>query len=268
MRIDRVPYTEVEKYLKKRDTVLIPLGSCEQQGPHLPMGIETVIVESVANVVGEKAGFAVAPPMPVNYAKLFLDYPGALSVELNTYNTYISDLAEGLAHQGFKHLFFVNIHFGSLPAIESAARGLRAKHSDVFTAHCDCFQQMAEAPVPVDTDNFPYGHGSERTTSMALHLCPERVQMNKVKVWKPKPLSQGFDVAGAARAKLGNSSFGLYIDQADYNPSGATGDPRGATAEKGAAIFEHVVASVAGAATAFTKLKLGRAARSGKKGRK
>lgn len=268
MRIDRVPYTEVEKYLKKNDTILIPLGSCEQQGPHLPMGAETVIVESVATAVGEKTGFAVAPPMPVNYAKLFLDYPGALSVELNTYNDYIADLAGGLAHQGFKHLFFVNIHFGSLPAIESAARGLRAKYGNVFTAHCDCFQQMQEAPVPVDTDNFPYGHGSERTTSMAMHLCPDLVKMDKVKVWKPKPLPQGFHVAGSARARLGKSSFGLYIDQADYNPAGGTGDPRGATPEKGAAIFDHVVKSVSGAAVAFSKLQLGKAASKAKKGRK
>ena len=119
--------------------------------------------------------------------------------------------------------------------------------------------------MPVSTDNFPYGHGSERTTSMALHLCPDLVQMNKVKVWKPKPLDQDFHVVGSARAKFGKSSFGLYIDQADYNPDGGTGDPRGATEEKGKKIFAHVVNSVSEAVTAFSKLQLGKSKAKGKK---
>jgi creatinine amidohydrolase len=254
MRIDRVPYTAVQAYLKDNDTVLIPLGSCEQQGPHLPMGAETFIVEGVADAVGERTGFAVTPAMPINYAHLFLDFPGVLTADLEHYYRFLEDVCHGLAHQGFRHFFFVNIHFGSAPAMEAIARTVRAKYPDAVTGACECFQLMREASdTPVATDFFPFGHASERTTSMCLHLCPELVDMGKVQVGKPGRFDSGLEVMANAKARYGKSSIALYMDCADYNPMGCYGDPSGATAEKGQAIFGDVVDYVTDVVTAFSK---------------
>ncbi|MBI4182420.1 MAG: creatininase family protein [Proteobacteria bacterium] len=264
MRIDRVPYTAVARYLKKNDTILIPLGSCEQQGPHLPMGAETLIVDAVATAAGERTGFAVTPALPVNYAHLFRHYPGVLSAGLESYTGQLRDICEGLVRQGFRHVFFVNIHFGSLAPIEAVARALRERYADALFAHCDCFQLMREvSDAPVATKVSPYAHGSERTTSMILHIAPGLVDLKAARIGKPKPLGNGFEVLSSARAKYKGSSIGLYVNQEDYNPMGSTGDPTHATPEMGKKIFEDVVAYVADAATAFSRTRLAKTPRRG-----
>jgi creatinine amidohydrolase len=255
MRIDRVPYTAVCSYLEQRDTILIPLGSCGQQGLHLPMGIATIITEAVATAAGDRAGLAVMPALPVNYAHLFLDYPGTLSARMDHYFAFLNDICHGLAGQGFRHFFFVNIHNGSVASIEATARDVRRHVPDAVFGACECFQLMREAAdEPTATDDAPFGHASERTTCMALHLCPDLVQMDEARRGALRPLPGGFRAQSNSKVAFGRASIQLYQDGSDLNPMGCTGDPTRATAAKGEAIFEAVVGYVVQAATAFAGL--------------
>lgn len=258
MRTDLVPYADIAAYLKKEDTVLIPVGATEQYGPHLATGTELRLCELMAIEVGEITGFAVTPVIPFNYSNMFLDYPGTLTVEMDTVETYVSQMAHGLASQGFRHFFFVNIHAGSLGPLESVARSLRAKWGAVGGL-IDVFSIMRDkGGVTYVTDQAPTGHASEMVTSVALHKCPEYVFMDRVKA-PPKPLRpfvDGVKTVSSGKVSFDGSSFAVFSDISDYTPLGQQGDASAANAAQGETIWNNSRDYIAAAAAKFSKMVL------------
>lgn len=257
MRIDQVSHLEVASYLETRDTVIVPLGSCEQQGLHLPMGVETEIVSRLAWAVSERTGHAVVPTLPINTTESFLEFPGVLSVRMDHYYRFLTDYVRGLVQQGFQHIFFVNIHYGSQGPIESVAREIRSKFPNAVVGGCECWtlMQAAEMANP-STDDFPFGHASEVTTSVALHLCPELVRMDVAQAGSANPNSPGIEVLGNRKARLNGIDCDLYLNCSDYQPSGCLGDPTAATADKGQLIFEKMVGATSRLLETFEKIRL------------
>ena len=258
MRTDRVPYSDIAEYLKREDTILIPVGAVEQYGPHLATGTELRIVEQIATDVGEMTGLAVSPVVPFNYSVMFVNYPGTYTVEMSTVEAYVGEFCDGLASQGFKRFFFVNIHAGSLGPLESVSRMLRARYG-AYGGLIDVFSVMRDvAGVSYDTDQAPTGHASEMTTSVALHLCPDHVFMDRV-VAPPKPLRpfvEGVKTVSSGKVSLGKSSFAVFSDIVDYTPLGMQGDATHSTAEKGETIYNAARDYIAEAAQKFSKMVL------------
>jgi creatinine amidohydrolase len=257
MRIDRVPYADIAAYLNSHDTVLVPIGATEQYGPHLAMGTELRLCEQMALEVAERTGFAVTPIVPFNYSHMFLDYPGTLSVDMATVESYVGQMCHGLASQGFRHFFFVNIHAGSLGPIESVARALRRQWNAVGGL-IDVFTVMREvADVAYTTSKAPSGHASEMVTSVALHACPDYVFLDRV---QPAPELRAFvdDVKTVSSGKVafGRSSFAVFSDISDYSPLGMQGDAGAANAEQGRVIWEAAATYVSAAALKFSQMVL------------
>ncbi|WP_188410988.1 creatininase family protein [Agaricicola taiwanensis] len=257
MRTDLVPYADIAEYLKREDTVLIPVGATEQYGPHLATGTELRLCELMAQQVAEITGFAVVPIMPFNYSCMFLDYPGTLTVKMETVEAYLGEMCHGLAEQGFKHFFFVNIHAGSLGPIESICRSLR-KEWGAVGGLIDVFSIMRDvAGVTYTTDKAPTGHASEMVTSAALHVCPEYVFMDRVQA--PPPLRSfvdGVKTVSSGKVSFGKSSFQVFSDISDYTPLGMQGDASAANAEQGKVIWETSRAYIAEAAKKFSGMVL------------
>ncbi len=255
MRTDLSTYSDIREYLKTNDTVLIPVGAVEQYGAHLATGTELRICEQIATEVGEKTGLAVTPIVPINYSAMFLDFPGTLSVSMETLERYLGEMCDALASQGFRHFFFVNIHAGSLGPIESVSRALRRKY-DAVGGTIDVFTVMRDVSgVKFATTNAPSGHASEMVTSVALAKCPEYVFMDRVKATDSlRPFVEGVKTVSSGKVSLGKSSFAVYSDISDYAPIGTQGDPTGATAETGHQVWDTTVAYMTEAATKFSKM--------------
>lgn len=257
MRTDRVTYSDIADYLKREDTVLIPVGAVEQYGPHLATGTELRIVEQIATDVGEITGFAVTPVVPFNYSVMFVNYPGTCTVDMSTVEDYVGQICDGLAKQGFKRFFFVNIHAGSLGPLESVSRTLRTKYG-AYGGLIDVFSIMRDvAGVKYDTDKAPTGHASEMTTSVALHMCPDHVFMDRV-VPPPalRPFVDGVRTVSSGKVALGKSTFAVFSDIVDYTPLGMQGDATHSTAEKGEVIYNAARDYIAEAAQKFSKMVL------------
>jgi creatinine amidohydrolase len=257
MRTDRVPYADIAEYLKSKDTVLVPVGAVECYGPHLATGTELRLCEAYATEVGGRAGLAVVPPVPYNYSHMFLDYPGTCSAEMATIEDYVAQVCDGLAGQGFRHFFFVNIHAGSLGPLESACRFLRREH-DAVGGVIDIFSVMRDvAGVEYASKQAPTGHGGEMVTSAALHVCPELVFMDRARAPDAlRSFAEGARTVSSGKVALGRSSFMVFSDISDYSPIGIQGDPGAATAEKGRQIWDAAVAYGIEAATAFAAMRL------------
>lgn len=256
MRIDRVPYADIATYLKEKDTILLPIGAQECYGPHLATGTELRMCEAFAEAVGERAGFAVAPIVPFNYSHMFLDYPGTCSAEMATVEDYVAQVCDGLARQGFRHFLFVNIHAGSLGPLESVCRFLRAEHGAVG-AVIDVFSVMRDVGgVAWTAKQAPTGHGGEMVTSVALHVSPELVFMDRAAAPGPlRDFAEGMRTVASGKVAIGGSSLLLFSDMSDYSPSGIQGDPTAATAEKGRTVWENALAFGVEAATRLSQVR-------------
>lgn len=258
MRLDHVPYADVAAYLKQQDTVLVPLGAQECYGPHLAMGTELRMCELFATEVGARAGFAVAPIVPFNYSHMFLDYPGTCSAEMATIEAYVAQVCDGLASQGFRHFLFINIHAGSLGPLESVCRFLRSKHG-AAGAVLDIFSVMRDVGgVEWTAKQAPTGHGGEMVTSVALHISPELVFMDRAApAGALKDFTDGMRTVASGKAAIGKSSIMLFSNMSDYSPAGIQGDPTAATAERGRTVWENALGFGVDAATRFARVKLG-----------
>jgi len=255
MRTDHSTYSDIRAYLQRNDTVLIPVGATEQYGAHLATGTELRLCEMMATEAGAQAGLAVTPIVPVNYSAMFLDFPGTLSVSMETLERYLFEMCDALAGQGFKHFFFINIHGGSLGPIESVCRSLRRKHGAVGGT-IDVFTVMRDVGgAKFTTTHAPSGHASEMVTSVALAKCPELVFMDRVQATPVlRPFVDGVKTVSSGKVSLGKSSFSVFSDISDYAPIGTQGDPTHATAEQGAQIWSATVDYLSEAAAKFSKM--------------
>lgn len=255
MRTDHSTYSDLRAYLKGNDTVLIPVGATEQYGAHLATGTELRICELIATEVGAKTGLAVTPIVPVNYSAMFLDFPGTLSVSMETLERYLAEMCDALAGQGFRHFFFINIHAGSLGPIESVSRALRRQYGAVGGT-IDVFTVMRDVGgVKFNTTNAPSGHASEMVTSVALAKCPDLVFMDRVQATDSlRPFVDGVKTVSSGKVSLGKSSFSVFSDISDYAPIGTQGDPTGATADNGHQIWDATVAYMSEAAAKFSQM--------------
>jgi creatinine amidohydrolase len=259
MRTDHSTYSDLRAYLQNNDTVLIPVGATEQYGAHLATGTELRICEMISTEIGAKTGLAVTPIVPVNYSAMFLDFPGTLSVSMETLERYLGEMSDALAGQGFRHFFFINIHAGSLGPIESVSRALRRKY-DAVGGTIDVFSVMRDVGgAKFATTNAPSGHASEMVTSVALAKCPELVFMDRVKATESlRPFVDGVKTVSSGKVSMGKSSFSVFSDISDYAPIGTQGDPTGASADLGHQIWDATVAYMSEAAAKFSRMSFGK----------
>ncbi len=111
---------EVEAFLREHRTVIVPVGSTEQHGPHAPLCSDVIIPNEIARRIAPRVGAVVAPT--VNYA---LSYPhagftGVVHVRIPTFMALIEDLCTGLATVGFERIVFLNGHYDNTYAIAYA----------------------------------------------------------------------------------------------------------------------------------------------------
>jgi creatinine amidohydrolase len=203
-----------------RALLLIPTGSYEQHGPHLPLHTDTTIAVAVAEraaaVLGKTGAVLVAPPLAFGASGEHQDFPGTLSMGTTALETVIVELVRSASTWAGRTVF-VNGHGGNLTALRGAIALLRREGRDVTRVPC---------AVPGGD-----AHAGHTETSLMLHLSPHEVRMDRAVAGNTAPIDRLMKtlVADGVRAA---------------SPTGVLGDPRGATAEAGASIFESIVDSV------------------------
>lgn len=166
-------YKNVEE--SQVDTAIIPVGATEQHGPHLPLGVDWMLANAVAQGVGEKLNAYVLPAMPFGASQAHKGFPGSVWLEHNTLAAVVRDLAHCLMEQGFRRLIILNMHGGNV-VLKVAVRDLNFNHPD-----CRVLLVFPQAVATKDLvgviENITVeGHAGEFETSMMLHLHPDLVQ--------------------------------------------------------------------------------------------
>jgi mycofactocin precursor peptide peptidase len=203
--------------------VLVPVGSCEQHGPHLPLSTDTVIAEAVAGRAADAlrpdadGQVLLAPAIAFGASGEHAGFPGTVSIGHEALTAVLVETVRSLALWAGR-VVFVNGHGGNVPALDAAAGRMRAEGHDTAWAGCG---------VPGGD-----AHAGFTETSVMLHLAPDLVRPFHSVTGETRPLSAIMPelVARGVRA---------------VSPSGVLGDPSGASAERGREIVAAMAASVA-----------------------
>ena len=121
MRLDLATWLEVEAYLKTSTGIIIPTGSTEQHGPMGLIGTDALCAEQIAEGAAEIVGAFVAPTLAYTPAPFNTSFPGTLSVSEPVFEKLVSEILDGLVHQGFNYVYFLNGHGANLTPLKSAA---------------------------------------------------------------------------------------------------------------------------------------------------
>ncbi|MDH3300073.1 MAG: mycofactocin biosynthesis peptidyl-dipeptidase MftE [Acidimicrobiia bacterium] len=200
--------------------LLVPLGATEQHGPHLPLTTDTIIATAWATAAASQVdGAAVAPSLPYGSSGEHQDFPGTLSIGRDALERVIIELVRSAAHF-CDRVVLVSGHGGNVPVLAPTVTRLNAEGHKVSWV-------SPRWPSGTGVD----AHAGHTETSLLLHLRPDLVGPFDDVSGNTEPLSVLLPLL---------RTDGL----AAVSSSGVLGDPRGATAEDGAALFEHLVESL------------------------
>lgn len=200
----------------KRPTLLVPLGSTEQHGPHLPLDTDTRIAEAVCALIVVPDGL-VAPPIQYGSSGEHQGFPGTVSIGTPALALLLTEYGRSASHWAAR-LLFVNGHGGNLDALRAGVGMLRREGRDAAWLSC----------AAVDSDP----HAGHTETSVLLHLSPELVDVAAARPGNTEPLAAVLPRLRAAGV-------------AAVSPSGVLGDPSNASAADGVAILAGMVADCA-----------------------
>jgi creatinine amidohydrolase len=184
-RLDVLTWPEVAQAVAAGcTTVILPLGSTEQHGPHLPLGTDTRRAEALAERLAERLLLLVAPALPVGCSDEHSGFAGLLSLEAETLAAVIVDCARRLVGWGVQRLVVLSAHGGNVRALALAEARLRLELPELQVWIPDpvtiCGDGVAAAAA---ADGIPLAavglHAGEGETSELLHLCPEHVRMDR-----------------------------------------------------------------------------------------
>lgn len=237
-------YPEVAEALARPHVAVVPVGSTEQHGRHLPLDVDTHIAaalcEAAARAVAPEVAAVLAPALPFGVSEHHMAFPGTLSLSAETFVATVVEVGSSLVRHGFDRLVLVNGHAGNAGALQIAASRLRLEAGAQQVVYLSEWALAGEAFASVRQSG-PGGaaHACEYETSLYLHLRPEQVRMEEAVRELAGPAVEG----GLVDLFLGGP-YGVALGR-DFSESGVLGDPTLASAEKGRAIFEAAVARLA-----------------------
>jgi creatinine amidohydrolase len=234
-----------------RTIAVLPVAAIEQHGPHLPLNVDTTLVNGVvqAALVHLPSDLPVLflPTQVVGLSPEHQRFPGTLTLKAETVIALWTQIGESVARAGIQKLVLLNSHGGQVGVMDIVARDLRAR-LDMLVYSVNWFNlplrdaQGASVEALFSAEEHRFGiHAGEIETSMMLALAPHQVNMAQ---------AQNFASTSQARAQqfniLGNGkSAKLGWQMQDYNPAGAVGNAAAATAMKGRALLDAAGRSLA-----------------------
>jgi len=212
--------------LKKTRRAIIPVGSLEQHGNHLPVSTDSLIAEYLARLAAEQVGGFVLPV--ISYGVSFEHKPMFnVSLRNSTFSTMICDACVSLAENWLKEIIIINGHHGNMGALQYIAQELHGKLRRDVRVHTIHYWHMMKSE---------FDHAGEVETSLVLAIAPELVRMDRA-----VPNSRKLSKSKAAYSSMTNSPGSFP----KITGNGVWGDPRTATAAKGKKWIKEITAGLA-----------------------
>jgi creatinine amidohydrolase len=236
-------WAEIEAWLERSKTVVIPIGSNEQHGPTGFLGTDWLCPEIISHHAHKTgADILVGPTFNIGMAQHHLGFPGTISLRPSTFIAAIGDWTRSLAVHGFERIYFLNGHGGNVASIEAAFSELYAEASYArrpagFALKLRNWWDL-RGVGQLAREQFPVGHGS--------HATPSEIAVTQ---WA---YPEHIKTANYAPQIAGSGPIREALDFRARHPDGRMGsDPLLATPEKGGALVELAAKSLADDVASF-----------------
>ena len=237
-RYEKLTWPEIDEAIQARKVVVVPVGSTEQHGPHLPLDVDVVCPTGIAQAAARSApdGMLVMPALTHGYTAHVMDFPGTVNIHWEHFINYVLDVGKSLAYHGFKKIIFLNGHGSNAPNLDLAARrvNLETDAQCIATSWWTLLTVDPEFLPAWRESRYPGGcaHAGELETSVYLYLDGDHVRSDKIKDGEI-----AFNVKEPSKFRwvdLFGAGAGTPISwTASYTDSGVLGQATLATAEKG-----------------------------------
>ena len=221
--------------------VVVPVGSIEQHGPHLPVKVDALLATEVARRAALKIQthqpILVTPTVWCGLAEHHMDFCGTLTLDFETFHALLRNLCRSIRHHGFRRIFLLNGHGGNIAALNVICselvrelEGLRVVSGTYWT-----LPEVAEKFAEILEVQQNVRHAGEAETSMMLALEPELVDQSILN-----------QADGTPEIPFYGSGVSRWVSFKEVSANGVIGSPSVATAAKGELLLEVASEGIAG----------------------
>lgn len=177
---------EVEDFLREHRTVIVPVGSTEQHGPHGPLLTDVLVPQEVARRIAARVEALVAPPVNYGLSYPHIGFTGVVHLRIPTFMALIEDLCASLAAIGFRRIVFLNGHYDNTYAIAYACANARERLPEDAVAFPINYWDGMSADEAAEFFGPSAGlHANRGETSAVLAINPDLVDMERANAEMP-----------------------------------------------------------------------------------
>ncbi len=231
-------WVELGEVAKRQPVVVLPIGSVEDHGPHLPLDVDNFLIGRICEEAARRAegDILLMPIIPYGFETHHMDFHGTIDIHMEHLLHFVLDVTKSVAHHGFRRILIADGHGSNMPILDLVARRTILESDALCAAFLWPSLALKEIRALRESGRGGMSHACELETSVYLYLDGERVQMDKAKKENGMPESEFMwsDLTDPGPIRI--------MDHwTRFSKSGVNGDPTVATAEKGKVIFETVV---------------------------
>jgi len=231
MEVGSLTWKECEETLKRIKTVILPFGSLEEHGFHLPLNTDTTVAWEIARRVAEKRDVLVLPPIFYGICRTTNEFPGTITLSFETTMKIVEEILEETIDQGVEKVILLTGHWGKshIIALREASLKIKRRYPLVEILLVP-YPELAdrETKSVLETEREEIGHAGEFETSIMLVLRPSLVKMEKAEGESPH-----------------FPRFATITSGRNWMKTGVMGEPKLATKEKGEILLSRIVENLA-----------------------
>src|SRR6201997_3984614 len=231
---------EIAAQLKKNPLVILPAGSVEQHGPHLPTGTDIFAANGIGTAVAERMDGLLLSATPFGVTPMHAPFEGTLTLTPDTYMRVTTETCVSTARHGAKYLLILNWHEGNIPSLAITAEALHREHGMTVLTVQACY--VAEELYGKTCNGLT--HGGEIEALAVLAFRPDLVHLDRIDYSSDPTHGHKMDKLRRTR-----SYQPVLTDIRSIAPTGWFGSPQHATAEKGARMLTDIADAIAKEAT-------------------
>jgi creatinine amidohydrolase len=222
MYVGDATWPELGEYFESASLALVPVGSTEQHGPHLPEATDAIIAEGFAREAAHRTGFLCTPTIDVGVSPDHRQFHGTMWVDAGVFRDYVESLVRNLTYHGIDRVLFVNAHGGNVVHLREVGRRVRDDEAAYAIewmwdeSITELIEERFETPGP---------HGGPKETALVWHLKPDLVRTDELEAARDGGLVDVTDedvrVHGARTFydSIDNTDNGVLGDQTDASPA-------------------------------------------------
>jgi creatinine amidohydrolase len=231
LRLGDITWQQAASVVRPDTVVVVPLGAgSTEHGPHLKLGNDAIIADYLTQRLIDESDVVVMPSLSYHYFPGFLEYPGSISLTLNTARSLTTEAVASIARYGPRRFYVLNTGVSTSRALEEAARALRLQ--GILLTYTDFAGEVERASARVRQEEGGT-HADEIETSMLLYIDPAAVDMRRA-------VKEFTASTGSLLLTRRRGAPGIFSE------SGVWGDPTRATRDKGRIVVDGIVSAVLG----------------------